>query len=215
MILATYVDDMPWGSNDMALVHEVFEAMRKEDFKLTWHTDLNEVLGAQIQDVGDGIVLHQADYVNKIISAYASDIEQHEALLRGQVQTPCPLLMNGAILTTGPYSAIHKKRAWVRLLTHGAVFTTLPAATPWPLASRVLVIGSVQRYLGVFSLGSILSISTAYLAKDVIDAQESKIQTIADLDPKFATRYRSLVGGLLYVSVVSNPDISYTVGQLC
>jgi hypothetical protein len=129
----------------MALVHEVFNAMRKDDFKLTWHTDLDEVLGAQIQAVGDGIVLHQADYVNKIISTYASAIDQHEALLRGQVQTPC----------------------------------------------------------------------TAYLAKDVIDAQESKIQTIADLDPKFATRYRSLVGGLLYASVVSNPDISYTVGQLC
>jgi hypothetical protein len=83
-------------------------------------------------------------------------------------------LLKGAILTTGPYSAIsaysaiwtsgqysafHKQRAWVRLLTHGAVFTTtLPAATPWPLASRVLVIDSVQRYVEVFSLGSILSI---------------------------------------------------------
>jgi hypothetical protein len=90
-----------------------------------------------------------------------------------QESNPCPLLMNGAIWTTGPYralsaygaiwpsgpySAIHKQRTWVRLLTHGAVFTTLPAATPWPLASRVLVIDSVQRYVGVFSLGSILSI---------------------------------------------------------
>jgi hypothetical protein len=145
MILATYVDDMPWGSNDMTLVHDVFDAMRKDDFKLTWYTNLTEVLGAQVQDVGDGVVLHQADYINKIISVYASDIEQHEALLRGQVQTPC----------------------------------------------------------------------TTYLAKDVIDAQESKVQIIDDLDPKFATRYRSLVGGLLYASVVSNPDISYTVGQLC
>jgi len=31
--------------------------------------------------------------------------------------------------------------------------------------------------------------------------------------PKFGTKYRGLVGSLLYAAVVSNPDISYTVSR--
>ena len=144
MILVTYVDDVPWGSNDMKLVAQVFADMERDGLKLTWDIGLTEVLGADLQHSAEGVTLHQSSYLRGLFDTHSQPIKSYEAELRDTVKTPC----NGN------------------------------------------------------------------LAKEVIEAAAAKeINKNGDVD--LGKRFRTLVGALLYAAIVSNPDIMYTVGQLC
>ena len=64
-----YVDDIIFGSSDMAMCNE-FEKVMKSKFKMSAMGELKFFLGLQVDQKKDGIFIHQTKYVHDILTRF-------------------------------------------------------------------------------------------------------------------------------------------------
>ena len=67
--LLIYVDDLLYCGDSQNDIDE-FEAAMKAQFQLTVEAEVRKFLGIQIEEKEDGILIHQADYCNKIVETF-------------------------------------------------------------------------------------------------------------------------------------------------
>lgn len=91
VILATYVDDVPMGSNNERLLHQVVADMVKDGLKLTCEVGLNDMLGAEIMHTADCLVLHNTKYLKGVFDKFKGEMNKVIANTRygASFNVPC------------------------------------------------------------------------------------------------------------------------------
>ena len=74
VIVGTYVDDCPFGSNCAKLLDQVIEAMIADGLRLTCEEGLYDMLGAEIMHTPDCLILHNTKYLKNVFDKYMDDI---------------------------------------------------------------------------------------------------------------------------------------------
>ncbi|KAJ3674034.1 hypothetical protein LUZ60_006026 [Juncus effusus] len=73
LLIQIYVDDIIFGSSDVALAEE-FSVLMHSEFEMSMMGELNFFLGLQIKQTGDGIFINQAKYTRELLKRFGMDL---------------------------------------------------------------------------------------------------------------------------------------------